>query len=97
MRDWYQALIGLRKQWKASGWLCDANLKVENDLEHGFFSLQYSSGGAIATVAVRLGADPEDKGVYDRPELPGKLILDSRQGSTERSRLMANHAKVFLA
>ena len=100
MRHWYQALIGLRKQWKATGWLSDANLTVESDLEHGFFSLQYSNGGAIATVAVRLGADPHDTGVYDRPELPGKLILDSRQGSTQSNQMLttelaANHAKIF--
>ncbi len=60
------------------------------------------SRGAIATVVVRLVADPLDEEVYDRPELPGKLILDSRQGSAEQKQLLAtellaNHAKIFLA
>jgi malto-oligosyltrehalose trehalohydrolase len=102
MRAWYQSLIRLRKEWRASGWLRDANLTVENDLEYGFFSLRYTSRGSIVTVAVRLVADPLDEEVYDRPELPGKLILDSRRGFTEQkhllaTELLANHAKVFLA
>jgi malto-oligosyltrehalose trehalohydrolase len=96
MRDWYRSLIRLRKEWQANGWLNDANLTVENDLEHGFFSMRYSLGAAIATVAVRLAADREDEEVYNPPELSGELILDSRHGFAEPSQWLANHAKVFL-
>jgi maltooligosyltrehalose trehalohydrolase len=93
MRQWYRDLMALRKQWQASGLLCDANLTVRNDLDRGVFSLEYQDGQQVGIVAVRLVANT-DSDVIDIPAT-GDLLLDSRPHSAAKYQLIANHAKVF--
>jgi 1,4-alpha-glucan branching enzyme len=95
MRDWYQSLIALRKEWLASGLLSDANLSVENDLDHGVFQLRYESDQGRGAVVVRLVAGAKQSDVHEFP-VPGRLLLDSREGETKAEHVLPNHAKVFL-
>jgi malto-oligosyltrehalose trehalohydrolase len=101
MRCWYQSLIAVRKEWRSSGLLGDANLSVHNDLRRGLFALKYTSHQSIATVAARLVADPGQHRAcqLNQPvmENRGRLILDSRPGASKGDQLLPNHAKVFLA
>lgn len=94
-RDWYQALIRLRKQWRSNGLLRDEHLTVESDIPRGLFQLRYAHAGDVATVAVRLSANPAANDSL-QCEIPGQLLLDSRERQTDRDELLANHAKVFL-
>ena len=48
MRRWYRELLAVRKEWRSSGLLCDANLTVRNDLDQGMFSLSYQNGDQLA-------------------------------------------------
>lgn len=93
-RDWYQALIQLRKQWRSSGLLRDEHLRVETDIDRGLYRLHYDHAGHTVAVVVRLSADPAAADSL-RCDIPGQLLLDSRAGTTERDVLLANHAKVF--
>ncbi len=84
MWDWYQALIRLRKDWQASGLLCDQNLTVETDLDRGVYCLRYSSADKVATVNVRLH---HSSIAQDQHQLsaPGSIILDSRPSESRPS------------
>ena len=54
MRRWYRTLLGVRKQWRASGLLRDDRLSVRTDAKAGLYVLRYSSPDQTAVVAVRL-------------------------------------------
>jgi malto-oligosyltrehalose trehalohydrolase len=94
-RDWYQALIRLRKRWRSGGLLRDENLAVDNDPGRGLYRLQYTHAGQTVTVAVRLSAESTARDEIEC-DIPGRLLLDSNPGQTDDHGLLANHAKVFL-
>ncbi|QDT13573.1 malto-oligosyltrehalose trehalohydrolase [Planctomycetes bacterium K23_9] len=98
MRDWYASLIKLRKQWKASGLLCDANLRVNTDQDRGLFVLSYQSPHESVDIAVRLSETTDasiETPFIDQPiSAKGKLVLDSL-GQIDGDTLAPNHAKVF--
>jgi malto-oligosyltrehalose trehalohydrolase len=94
MRRWYQALLALRKQWRASGLLDDARLSVDNDPQQGIFVWRYATDQLTGTVVVRLVAEPVVPAAC-RLSAAGTLLLDSRQGESPFDQLLPNHAKVF--
>ena len=90
MWSWYQALIRIRKAWRASGLLCDENLTVETDLVLGIYRLTYRNQSESATATVRLL--PSEETVEESAmSLTGKIILNSRPNE---SILQPNHAIV---
>ncbi|NND97045.1 MAG: malto-oligosyltrehalose trehalohydrolase [Pirellulaceae bacterium] len=101
MRQWYGRLIELRKQWRQSGLLRDANLQVTTDTNRGFYVLQYASPQATGTVVVRLSphndsaVEAETIAYPDSLSAPtGDCILDS-QVDTDVQAWLPNHARIF--
>ena len=90
MRKWYQSLIQTRKDWQASGLLCDANLIVETDLDQGIFQLIYRSDLDSAIVTARLTPDERAARPLAIP-LANDILLNSRPNE---STLQPNHAVV---
>lgn len=95
MWQWYRSLIAIRKQWKKSGLICDANVSVQCDLDVGLYRLDYAMGGQSATIVARLVPESTRKIESVPIEIRGNLILDSREGMTESHMILPNHAKVF--
>jgi malto-oligosyltrehalose trehalohydrolase len=93
LRDWYRALIQLRKQWIASGLLCDQNLSVANDLANDLYCLCYRHQRLRATVTVRLTA-MAGKTTEFAACIPGQIILNSRPGAAI---MQPNHAIISIS
>lgn len=99
MVQWYRSLISLRKQWIASGLLCDANLEVDSQPGQGFFTLTYRSDEQTAKVLIRMNPISHNADPIELPDR-GSVILDSMGGDLTRDRaeyqLHPNHALVCM-
>ncbi|GAA5506325.1 malto-oligosyltrehalose trehalohydrolase [Novipirellula caenicola] len=98
MLQWYQSLIKLRKQWRASGLLSDANIQTHYDRESSLYQIRYARGPETATVYSRLTTNETDAGPITI-EPTGELLLDSLpETSVEHvavNELLLNQAKIF--
>ncbi len=100
--QWYRSLIAMRKRLRTLGLLSDRYLRTTSQTTDGVYIMRYQSDSQIATVAVRLCAEPNANDisgvmdVYKVDNIPGTLELDSRLGETERDSLLPNHAKVYV-
>lgn len=91
----YRQLIELRKRYRKSGLLVDANLGVESDLNNDLYVLRYSSGAKSLTIAVRLSSESASQDAIDF-DFRGELVLDSRgDDGLSTNRLYRNHAVVI--
>lgn len=94
MRHWYKDLLAIRHQWKADGLIHDDHISVTNQLDVGLFRLSYTDRKSTGTVIARLSANTAADETCSF-HAPGRLILDSRNGSTGDDQIAPNHAKVF--
>ncbi len=98
MWHWYQSLIKLRKQWRATGLLSDANIETHYDSESSLHVIRYQHGSETATVYSRLTSD-ETGAAPITIEPIGNLLLDSLpESSVEQvtvNQLLPNQAKIF--
>ena len=91
MRDWYKQLIELRKTMRRRQLISDQNLTVKADGQSGTYIVQYDNGQQILSVATRLS----EKVNSIELDLPGQVILDSRDDSTNQ--LGSPHSRIYLA